>query len=58
MKLNIKQSSQNENRINNEHESEILDDFMEERTSEPFQRPYENHDSLQIELSVNFKERK
>jgi hypothetical protein len=31
---------------------------MEERTSEPFQRPYENHDSLEIELTVNFKEKK
>jgi hypothetical protein len=31
---------------------------MEEKAREPFQRPYENHDSLQSELSVNFKERK
>jgi hypothetical protein len=58
MKLNVEQSSQNENRISNEHECEILDDLMEERTSEPFQKPYENHDSLQTKLRVNFKERK
>lgn len=54
----MEQSPQNEKRISNEHECEILDDLMEERTSEPFRRPYENHDSLQTEISANFKERK
>jgi hypothetical protein len=54
----MEQSFENEYKISNEHECEILDDLMEEITSEPFQRPYENHDSLQTELSVNFKEKK
>jgi hypothetical protein len=54
----MEQSSQNENKISNEHECEILDDLMEAKAREPFQRPYENHDSLQTKLNVNFKDKK
>jgi len=49
----MEQSSQNENKINNEHGCEIMDDAMEERTRELFERPFENHESLQIELRKN-----
>jgi hypothetical protein len=49
----MEQSSQYENQINNEHVCEIMDDAMEERTREPFERPFENHESLQIKLREN-----
>jgi hypothetical protein len=41
----MEQSSQNENKINSEHGCEIMDDLMEERTRNPFERPFENHES-------------
>jgi hypothetical protein len=46
----MEQSSQNENKINNEHGCEIMADVMEKRTRKPSDRPFENHDNLQIEL--------
>lgn len=48
MKLNMEQSSQNENRISNEYECEIIiDDAMEE---EKTRDPFENHDNLQTNI--------
>jgi hypothetical protein len=53
MKLNMEQSSQNENRINNEDGCEIIiDDVMEE---EIIRDPSENHDSLQTNVNVNLE---
>jgi hypothetical protein len=49
----MEQSSQNENKINNEHGCEIMDDAMEKITREPSDMPFENHDILQIELREN-----
>jgi hypothetical protein len=54
----MEQSSQNENKISNEHECEILNDLMEEKAREPFQRPYENHDSLQTKVKCKFQRQK
>jgi effector-binding domain-containing protein len=51
----MEQSSQNENRISNENGCEIMDDMMEEITKEPYERPFENHDNLQTEISVNLE---
>jgi hypothetical protein len=48
----MEQSSQNETKISNENGCEIMDDMMEEITKEPYERPFENHDNLQIEISV------
>jgi hypothetical protein len=48
MKLNMEQSSQNENKISNEDECEIImDDAMEEERTRD---PSENHDSLQTNV--------
>jgi hypothetical protein len=46
----MEQSSQNENRISNENGCEILVTMMEEITKEPYERPFENHDNLQIAI--------
>jgi hypothetical protein len=51
----MEQSSKNENRINNENGCEIMDDMMEKITKEPYERPFENHDNLQTEISVYLK---
>jgi len=53
VKLNMEQSSHNENKISNVEGCEIIMDVVleEERIANPF----ENHDNLQIKENINSK---